>query len=242
MIIELDCTESTNNYAMSVIESGNAQHGMTITALSQSGGKGQRGNKWADEPGMNLLMSVILKPGRPIQSQFVFNYAIAVSVADIIDRLKLPGQVAIKWPNDIMINDKKAGGILVENVIRGNTWAYAVVGLGLNVNQKEFAPDLPHATSLFRESGQIFGLEFLRDEITESVQQSTYPLITEPIVMNQYNKMLYRRGLMQHFRNGNERLTFTIQKANPDGTLLVADKNGEDRIIRHGEYTWEYGG
>ena len=115
-IIELDSIDSTNNYAMQLIDANKAQHGLTIVAQKQLAGKGQRGNTWADTPGESLLMSIIAMPDRAIHEQFVFSASVAVAIAKVLQKLNNNWQVNVKWPNDIIVNDKKAGGILIENV------------------------------------------------------------------------------------------------------------------------------
>src|SRR5690606_18341153 len=118
-----------------------------IVAEQQHSGKGQRGRHWQDEAGASLLMSLIIAPQKPVNQQFIFSAAVAIAVAQVVSELLPNQQIAIKWPNDLIINDKKAGGILIENILRGSTWSYAVAGIGLNVNQT-LLPQLPNATSL----------------------------------------------------------------------------------------------
>ena len=134
-IIELDSIDSTNNYAMQLIDANKAQHGLTIVTQSQSEGKGQRGKTWLDAPGQSLLMSIIIHPKKEINDQFVFNAAVAVAIANVLQKSNHNWDIRIKWPNDIIINAKKAGGILIENILRGSRWTHSVVGLGLNVKQ-----------------------------------------------------------------------------------------------------------
>ncbi len=242
LIIELDSTDSTNNYAMMFAEAGQAQHGMTITAKSQTNGKGQRGNSWSAEPGRNLLMSTILVPGRPVNDQFVFNCAVAVAVADAILELGLDTRVAIKWPNDIIINDKKAGGILIENLLRGNFWSFAVVGLGLNVNQQVFPSALPHATSIFRETGRVFDVTDIRDRVIAHLSNDISALVAPQSVMERYNSLLFRRGQEQAFHSKSGPEKATIDCVLPDGRLQVRTSEGNTASYRHGELIWDYGG
>src|SRR5690606_23377330 len=144
----------TNNYAMQLIDADTAQPGLTVTAGEQTHGKGQRGRVWEAATGDNVLMSIVLAPGQVVDRQFAFLTAVAVAVADTLLDVYEHWDVRIKWPNDIIVNDKKAGGILIENVLKGGVWAYSVVGLGLNVLQYEFPPSLPHAISLRMAAGK----------------------------------------------------------------------------------------
>src|SRR5690606_29724577 len=118
-----------------LIDADTAQAGLTIVTDVQTNGKGQRGRKWLDAPGESLLMSLVVVPEYEIEHQFSFNMAISLAIADYLQHIYENWDIRIKWPNDIIINDKKAGGILIENVIRGNKWAYSVVGIGINILQ-----------------------------------------------------------------------------------------------------------
>ncbi len=150
-IIELNEIDSTNNYAMRLINEGMAEHGLTIRADFQTHGKGQHGNVWVAEESKNLLCSVILDTKAfEIETQFLLNCMCCVSVTEILMQLYNLPNVSIKWPNDIYAGKKKIAGILIENSIRGSKWTNAVLGIGLNVNQTTFSY-LNNATSMKNE-------------------------------------------------------------------------------------------
>ena len=118
-LIELESVDSTNNYAMARIHEGLACDGMAFITHNQWAGKGQRGKNWFSQPGQNLTMSIVFEPGRLILTQqFLFSAAIALGILKLVKSLK-KGNWSIKWPNDIYWNDRKAAGILIENVIIG---------------------------------------------------------------------------------------------------------------------------
>src|SRR6478672_5010264 len=102
-IIELDNIDSTNNYAMRLIDADKAQPGLTIVARRQESGKGQRGKIWVDSHGESVLMSIIVKPGMEIKDQFLFSISIALAVAHSLKYLNNDWDLKIKWPNDIII-------------------------------------------------------------------------------------------------------------------------------------------
>jgi BirA family transcriptional regulator, biotin operon repressor / biotin---[acetyl-CoA-carboxylase] ligase len=239
-IIELDIVDSTNNYAMLLIDADKAQYGMTIVANSQTGGKGQRGKTWVDTPGQSLLMTVITDPSRPITDQFVFNSSVAVTIANVLQQLCSNWTIHIKWPNDIIINDKKAGGILIENILRGNKWTHCVIGLGLNVSHEEFPAELPFATSLKMASGTDFKMAVLRDSLAENIVAATSRHLPGVAIMNEYNKYLYRKGQKQSFNDGNGDWDATILKAKDDGTLELQLEDGTIHSYRHGQVLWNW--
>jgi len=239
LIIEFDTIDSTNNYAMQLIDANKAQHGTVVTAGSQWAGKGQRGRTWVAAPGESLLMSVVVVPARPIQQQFVFNASIAVAIAKYLQNMLAAANVRIKWPNDLIVNDKKAGGILIENVIRGSNWSFAVIGLGLNVNQDAFPQELPHATSLQRAAGCSFQVPELRDGIWSSIMEALSAPFSPEAVMEAYNAFLFRKDELQGFSKDGSTWFARVLQANADGTLSVQESDAV-RQYMHGQSTWDW--
>ncbi len=225
---------------MQLIDANKAQQGMTIVAQSQAAGKGQRGKVWTDTPGQSLLMSIIAVPGRAIQEQFVFNASVAAAIANVLQNLHKDWQIHVKWPNDIIINDKKAGGILIENVLRGNKWAYCVIGLGLNVKQLHFPDTLPFATSLKIASGNDVNMVQLRGEIRESILLCTVCPPPADKIMARYNELLYKRDQKQSFSDATGKWDATLVAVHTDGTLEVQLPDGTIAFYHHGMVTWEW--
>jgi BirA family transcriptional regulator, biotin operon repressor / biotin---[acetyl-CoA-carboxylase] ligase len=163
-LIHFDVLDSSNNYAMQRINEASAVHGDIILTDRQIAGKGQRGKSWLDTPGESLLMSLIVAPGFELSEQAPFLAAVALGVYEAV-RGHIPHRCpGIKWPNDILIGDKKAAGILIENVVRGSSWQWAVIGIGINLAQRSFPKDLPNATSLQLEGGQVPPVNTLAEE------------------------------------------------------------------------------
>jgi BirA family biotin operon repressor/biotin-[acetyl-CoA-carboxylase] ligase len=127
----------------------------------QTKGRGQYERKWESEEGQNLTFSIAFLP--PIAERFhVLTLACALAMVEYFDELLPSTCAAIKWPNDLLLNDKKAAGILTEAVFSGNTFDRLIIGIGINVNQENFLPDLKElATSLSLEAGQDFEREQL---------------------------------------------------------------------------------
>ncbi len=226
---------------MQLIDANKAQQGMTIVAQSQSAGKGQRGRVWVDEPGQSLLMSIIILPAQQITDQFAFNSSVALAIARVLQQLNNNWNIRIKWPNDIIVNDKKAGGILIENLIRGSRWAHSVVGLGLNVKQVSFPPELPYATSLKIASGNDINITKLRDDIRENIILSATCQPPAEKIMAGYNEYLYKRGQKQGFSNSTQKWKATILNAHKDGTLEVQLEDGTIVFYHHGQVVWDWG-
>ena len=239
-IIDLDSIDSTNNYAMRLIDADTAQPGMTIVAGRQTHGKGQRGRQWEDTPGQSLLMSIIIAPNRSIDEQFIFNAAVSVAIADALQALYENWHIRIKWPNYIIVNDKKAGGLLIENIIRGSDWSYSIVGLGLNILQTEFPHELPNATSLKIVSGKDFTIAELKDTIRRNILEYTTVKKDANTIMEQYNEYLFKKGNEQFFYDSRSEWKAVIESAQKDGTLRVMQGDGSISHYTHGVVTWKW--
>lgn len=138
-----------------------------LSALSQTAGRGQRGNSWSSEVGQNLTFSIVIKfmsgtdtlyddrsvhetlPPLKASDQFVISEIAALSVVELLKTLGVKSE--IKWPNDIYVGSKKICGMLIENSLRGNHVNSSIIGIGLNVNQRNFDVSLPNPTSMLLE-------------------------------------------------------------------------------------------
>lgn len=231
----LDSVDSTNNYAMLLLNASDVTAGTTIVTRLQTEGKGQRGNRWTSSPDESVLMSVIVCPQQPLEEQFIFSAAIATTIIQALHKILPNARIEVKWPNDIFINDKKAGGILIENIIRGSIWQYAVVGVGVNVNQKAFPADLPMATSIVNATGEAFSPLFIRDLLREAILQIACKYQQPVDVMVHYNEILYQREKKQLFLNeSNQKFEATILSVKSDGTLELRLDSGEIKSVVHG--------
>jgi BirA family biotin operon repressor/biotin-[acetyl-CoA-carboxylase] ligase len=242
--IRLATVDSTNNYAMRQIDAASAAHGDLVLADRQEAGKGQRGKTWLDSPGECLLMSLILAPGMALSEQPVFLAAVALGVLDTI-RALLPAGVpcSIKWPNDILIADKKAVGILIENVVRGSQWQWAVVGIGANLGQQSFPNSLPNATSLHLQGAALPSPEELASEISRSVLARTAQLAQQgaALIWEAYNRNLYKRGELQSFRYGYDQIVRRVLDVDENGYLRVRNLDGDIQHFNHGNAEWIWG-
>lgn len=156
-IIYMPTCHSTNDIAMQLIKKADTQEGIIVITDHQTQGRGQRGNQWVSENGTNLIMSIILKPKfLKAQNQFALNILASLSVKEAINHFIPESNVKVKWPNDVLINDKKSTGILIENSIQGNFISHSVIGIGVNVNQEKM--DFEKATSMLLQSGEKFDL------------------------------------------------------------------------------------
>lgn len=164
-IIHLESCDSTNNYAATLISEGNISHGTVILADEQTSGRGQRGAEWASNSGENLLMSLVLYPDNlSVTEQFVLSEMTALSIVSFLRKIGLSAQ--IKWPNDILVQNQKIAGVLIENQLKGDSVISTIIGIGLNINQQLF-DNIP-ATSI----RNLQGKKMLINEVVFSLMDS----------------------------------------------------------------------
>ena len=234
----LDKVDSTNNYAMGQIHAGLATHGQVYFALHQFAGKGQRGKIWNAVPGENITISIILSPDfLNNQHPFLLSAAVALSCIDFFDHLGL-SELTIKWPNDIYWRDRKAGGILIENLYRANEWNYAVVGIGLNINQTSFVNLENVPVSLKQITGSDHDTIALAKELCVKLNLRYDQLCkgSGAEMLEEYNSLLYERGKIAKLKKGNIVFETTIDHVSISGELYTRDSM--ERIFSFGEVEW----
>lgn len=228
----LNTIDSTNNYAMGRIHAGLAQAGEAWFAEHQTQGKGQRGKHWISKPKESILMTVIMQPSVQYElGKFTFSAQVANICADWMEEI-YGVKVKIKWPNDLYINDRKAGGILIENSVQGTTWKWAVVGIGINVNQEMMVEVGQPATSIYVETGKkndvISGARRLHQSIIDEIETDDAEK-----VMTRFNSRLLKRYDEVLLMQGEDTFLARIYGVNEWGQL-VTDKG----VYRHGEVEW----
>ena len=225
-VIKLDAIDSTNDFLKDLIGKQVVDNFTIVTAENQTKGKGQRGSVWNSEIGKNLIMSILIK-SFIFDSTEIFNLNIAFSLAVIkaLEERKIP-KVSIKWPNDIMSDNKKIGGILIENSIKSDGTISSVVGLGLNVNQTYFQ-DLPKASSLALICDAFFNKEELLFSIFENMKQNILAWNEQSDLMWQkYTNYLFKKGIPMPFQNiENQNFMGIIQGVSSIGKLKILLEN-----------------
>jgi BirA family transcriptional regulator, biotin operon repressor / biotin---[acetyl-CoA-carboxylase] ligase len=233
--IELQSVDSTNNYAMAQVHAGLAFPGTAFFTYEQFAGKGQRGKAWETKAGENILMSVVLQPAKlTISEQFLLSTCIALSCFDLLNKY-LPGEIFIKWPNDIYIRDRKTGGILIENHISGENWKYAIVGTGININQLTFDEKLPNPTSLKQATWKNFDVVALAKELCMHMEKRCNST-SKTRFIEEYNSHLYKRNEKVKLKNGDASFLTTIKQVTSKGKLITVDE--KERSFDFGEVEW----
>lgn len=196
----LDEIDSTNDEASRRIgESGNLS---VLAAERQTAGRGQRGNSWLSPAGENLTFSMVLKFGdgffAPYEAgkQFDISVSVALGLVDYLENKGIEG--SIKWPNDIYVRNRKICGVLIENVLSGEHLAHSVIGIGLNVNQKNFSPQLINPVSMT----SLTNLEYdLKKELPLLCGHLRARLLKlgSTVQFNEYASKLFRFGQLNDY-------------------------------------------
>ena len=179
-LLELSTIDSTNIYAMAQIKAGLAKSGSCFRADYQTHGKGQHGRVWESSKGQNILCSYILelekldglKKWAPTE-QIGFSAAIALGARAFFAGFA-GSETKIKKPNDIYFSDRKAGGILIENLVRGQEWTWSVIGIGMNINQTAFSSAAVNSVSsnpisLQEITNQSWDVKKLQQHLSEAL-------------------------------------------------------------------------
>ena len=184
-LIELSEIDSTNMYAMEQIHAQKALSGSVYQTDFQTNGKGQHGRIWESHRGENLLCTYILelnalKQGKNWVPSEQLGLSAAVALGSQAFFMEFAGEeTKIKKPNDIYWRDRKAGGILIENIVRGTDWTWTVIGIGLNINQTQFSNEAGNPVSLKQITGKDWDIKTMQKKLAEALSASLNLWLTE---------------------------------------------------------------
>ncbi len=255
---------------------GLIKHGMAVFAREQTAGKGQRGKEWITERGANIILSVLIQPaGFTINDQFKLSACVAAAVHQFFSKYARAGTIStesieesaatstikanaknsakdfkttIKWPNDIYWQDRKAAGILIENIIGPGTgdnnpnglsnWQWAVAGIGININQTVFAPQLHNPVSLKQITGKHFDPIQLAKELCEILNEKYNELLKGGFenIFNYYLQHLYKKDEEVKFKKDSRVFKAIVKGITKTGKLIL--QHGIEEEFDFGELEW----
>lgn len=225
-ILKVKQTLSTNDLLWDMLKIKDQKNGFTIITESQTKGKGQKGNVWVSSPGKNLTASIFVAPKIEAQKVFYLNMMTSLAVCETLADFNIRSQ--IKWPNDIIVNDHKIAGILIENQIQGRNINKTVIGIGLNINQTEFQINRP-TTSIALETGKKIEIELFLEKLIIELDFNFDLLINHhfKIIKKQYLKNLYKINTWSEYSSTTNGLfTGAIQGVSEDGKLIIKNLEG----------------
>jgi BirA family biotin operon repressor/biotin-[acetyl-CoA-carboxylase] ligase len=228
--------DSTNNYAKDLAAHGTPE-GTVVIAETQTGGRGRLGRDWDSPPGVGLYVSVVLRPLLPPLELPRITLTTAVAVVRTVRRVTglTPG---IKWPNDLLVKGKKLGGILTEMETESDCIRHVVVGLGLNVNNRKFPPELAAtATSLAQVAeGPFSRVDLLKAWLEEFEDLYERFLNQEfPEILAEWKGYTVTLGRGVTVKQGPREISGQAEDVAPDGALLIRVASGELVKVTSGE-------
>lgn len=236
--IRLDGVGSTNNYAAEMLRQVGTPEGLLITANYQSAGRGQRSNVWQSEAGKNILCTYILKPTwLAIERQFSLNKAVALAVQRTIQTFCAHDLVSIKWPNDILVNDSKVAGILIENTLSGGQIVSSLTGIGMNVNQLHMSVEGRNVCSIADVLKIAVSLEAVQDELSSQLEANYLRLRIgkDSLIDAAFSSVLYKRDEECAFETAEGLRRFFVRGVTSQGQIIVEDSLGNQHRFNHGE-------
>ncbi len=237
-LIALVETTSTNDVLKKL--SNNIIHGTLVIAEKQSMGRGRRGRQWSSPFGSGLYFSVFLKPHLPVYVVPRLTILSGVAVSESLESFGI--ETKLKWPNDIMISNKKIGGILSEMVLEGNEIDYIILGIGLNVHTKyeDFPLDFrDKAGSIKTETGKTLSRRLILQKIIQHLERRYLEFCETNGLLGEIRKIWEKKayGLNEevYITTGKGKERCIILGLKEDGVLLVKNSEGNVKEIFAGE-------
>jgi BirA family transcriptional regulator, biotin operon repressor / biotin---[acetyl-CoA-carboxylase] ligase len=237
-LIRFDRVTSTNDLAREMAIAG-ANEGTTVIAREQTAGRGRQGRSWSSPSGEGLYLSIILRPEINPADSAVITLAAAVAVAET---LQIDFDVAsdIKWPNDVLARGRKICGVLVESAIEGHQLQYAVMGIGVNLSQREFTGELKEsATSLLIETGRAVAPDEFLNAMLDRLDRWYRNAIShgEEVIARWEDLSTYARDCAVSVKTSTGSLEGVTHGLAASGALLIKLGNGDLRELFSGEVT-----
>lgn len=233
-IIKLNAIDSTNSYLRELASKKPLEDFTVVITKHQTKGRGQIGAVWNSEKGKNLTCSVFKRNYCvSIDDQFYISMLTSLAIVKTLQLFQVP-KLVVKWPNDILSEQKKICGILIENVIKYQDIEGSIIGIGLNVNQTQFQ-NLPFASSLKNLTGTLFDIEELLVGIVEQLKYYFNKLEQgkQDFIKRAYEALLFRRLKPSTFKDAEGNLfSGIIQGVNNNGTLQILL---EDDVVKEFE-------
>ncbi len=230
-IIRIHETISTNAWMAERLRNNNMEEGCFVIADYQTGGRGQGINTWESALGKNLIGSILLKPDfLPPSLQFHISRVIALGCFDALSAHC--DHLSLKWPNDIYYQNKKLGGILIENSLIGNIYGSCIAGIGINLNQTKFLSNAPNPVSL----QQIIGKETNIHAFAVSLQMhlmNWYTILKSgntDLLEDHYLKRLFRNTGKWPFSKDGHLFQASIETVETDGKIVLNTDNGLEKF------------
>lgn len=222
LLIYLPECSSTNDEILHFLPMPSNQDTISVYTFNQTKGRGQYGNVWENFPDQNLAFSMAVKTFKIPISDSIFNFRTANILRDFIAKLTQT-EVQVKWPNDIILNNKKVSGMLIEKKSAENE-SYYIIGIGVNILQTNFE-HLPKAGSILTQTKRNFDLKEWAEAMQQYFETHLFHENKEEEILSEYNQHLFRKEMISVFEIKGVRQNGIIKKVTPDGRLWIDLEN-----------------
>ena len=239
-LIKLNATTSTNDYLKKKYKSGKILDGDLVWTENQTSGRGQLNKKWISEPFKSLTFSVYKQFNGLLIKPFKFNAVVCLGIIYALKKLSIPG-LSIKWPNDILSENKKIGGILIENFFNRGKIKASVIGVGLNLNQEKFEK-LPRATSLKIITGKKWSSKIILDALVPLLEEYLFMFdFQDSSILDQYQKILWKRNKTVLFDMDGKLHKGKLKGVDESGMIILQDQEKMIRKFNNSQISIQYG-
>tara|TARA_Y100001968_G_scaffold322644_1_gene359090 strand:- start:213 stop:1004 length:792 start_codon:yes stop_codon:yes gene_type:complete len=215
--------ESTNQKAISIIKENTKSLPFVVSTDFQTLGKGQLQNKWESENGKNILISVAIKTNIKLENKFILNVIASLAVLDLLDYFHLEN-TSVKWPNDILVENRKIAGILIQNKVLLEIITTSIIGIGLNINQSHFSQFTRDATSVKNENITNLSISEIIDRLLDLLQLRFSKLDSEN--WKDYFEKLYLKDKLSPFEINGTKQMGIVKEVKRDGAIVLETADG----------------
>lgn len=236
--------DSTNLAATQIIAKARPKEGLVISADAQTAGAGQIGSVWHSEYGKNCLFSIVLYPAfLKAEYGFYLQMSVCNAIKTAVSRLFPSLDLRIKWPNDLYCNGQKLAGLLIQTAVRGYFLDYAVVGIGINVNQTNFPLDIGNPTSLQLLTKQEISRSQVMSEILhclddyyDKLKSHSHDVAYMSFILSEFTSNLYLLKEWAIYQDNNGLIQeLYLDGVRPDGRLILNDRKGNGALYNFKE-------
>ena len=222
--IKLNKIDSTNRFLLEFNKSSKISGPIVVTADYQSEGKGRTSKSWLSNRGENLLISLLINHNLHINKKFDLSILISLALKDFLS-IYLNDDIHIKWPNDLIIKNKKIAGFIIDNLVQKSNIHTSVIGIGVNINQLKFNFFSPLATSISLENNCNYNLDDMKNNLLSCIENRYINFEKNSTLYNEYLNYLYLKDKFSFFEINLKRVEAKIINVSEKGELFVQFKN-----------------
>ena len=222
--IKLNTIDSTNRFLLEFNKSSKISGPIVVTADYQSEGRGRTSKSWFSNRGENLLISLLINHNLHINKKFDLSILISLALKDFLS-IYLNDDIHIKWPNDLIIKNKKIAGFIIDNLVQKSNIHTSVIGIGVNINQLKFNFFSPLATSISLENNCNYNLDDMKNNLLSCIENRYINFEKNSTLYNEYLNYLYLKDKFSFFEINLKRVEAKIINVSEKGELFVQFKN-----------------